>query len=163
MDLADARIRTADPFITSEVLYQLSYVGTDQENTAPAELFARRRDRHGGRGSLNALPRPIPNTDPNHGQPAPLLGPAEPNAEGAAHKRHPPLVPNPARRRGQPAPLLVGASEPNAEGAAQSLPTAESRHASEAGGLSAGSGRKSANKVAHPNSRAPTGRPERAS
>ncbi len=24
---ADARIRTADPFITSEVLYQLSYVG----------------------------------------------------------------------------------------------------------------------------------------
>ena len=25
---ADARIRTADPFITSEVLYQLSYVGT---------------------------------------------------------------------------------------------------------------------------------------
>jgi hypothetical protein len=26
-DKADARIRTADPFITSEVLYQLSYVG----------------------------------------------------------------------------------------------------------------------------------------
>ena len=26
-DEADARIRTADPFITSEVLYQLSYVG----------------------------------------------------------------------------------------------------------------------------------------
>ena len=25
---ADARIRTGDPFITSEVLYQLSYVGT---------------------------------------------------------------------------------------------------------------------------------------
>jgi hypothetical protein len=25
---ADARIRTADPFITSEVLYQLSYVGS---------------------------------------------------------------------------------------------------------------------------------------
>jgi hypothetical protein len=24
---ADARIRTGDPFITSEVLYQLSYVG----------------------------------------------------------------------------------------------------------------------------------------
>ena len=24
---ADARTRTADPFITSEVLYQLSYVG----------------------------------------------------------------------------------------------------------------------------------------
>jgi hypothetical protein len=27
IDRADARIRTADPFITSEVLYQLSYVG----------------------------------------------------------------------------------------------------------------------------------------
>jgi hypothetical protein len=26
---ADERIRTADPFITSEVLYQLSYVGND--------------------------------------------------------------------------------------------------------------------------------------
>ena len=26
---ADARTRTADPFITSEVLYQLSYVGED--------------------------------------------------------------------------------------------------------------------------------------
>ena len=25
---ADGRTRTADPFITSEVLYQLSYVGT---------------------------------------------------------------------------------------------------------------------------------------
>jgi hypothetical protein len=28
---ADARIRTADPFITSEVLYQLSYVGNGPE------------------------------------------------------------------------------------------------------------------------------------
>ena len=27
---ADARTRTADPFITSEVLYQLSYVGVDR-------------------------------------------------------------------------------------------------------------------------------------
>jgi hypothetical protein len=27
---ADARIRTADPFITSEVLYQLSYVGAGE-------------------------------------------------------------------------------------------------------------------------------------
>ena len=26
---ADARTRTGDPFITSEVLYQLSYVGGD--------------------------------------------------------------------------------------------------------------------------------------
>ena len=31
---ADARIRTADPFITSEVLYQLSYVGSEQEDSA---------------------------------------------------------------------------------------------------------------------------------
>ena len=35
-DEADARNRTADPFITSEVLYQLSYVGSDQEDTARA-------------------------------------------------------------------------------------------------------------------------------
>ncbi len=31
---ADARTRTADPFITSEVLYQLSYVGL---HTPPTE------------------------------------------------------------------------------------------------------------------------------
>ena len=31
---ADARIRTADPFITSEVLYQLSYVGGARKCTA---------------------------------------------------------------------------------------------------------------------------------
>ena len=29
---ADARIRTGDPFITSEVLYQLSYVGNEAES-----------------------------------------------------------------------------------------------------------------------------------
>jgi hypothetical protein len=28
-DEADARTRTGDPFITSEVLYQLSYVGSE--------------------------------------------------------------------------------------------------------------------------------------
>lgn len=31
---ADARIRTADPFITSEVLYQLSYVGPARDSLA---------------------------------------------------------------------------------------------------------------------------------
>ena len=31
---ADARIRTADPFITSEVLYQLSYVGPARNSLA---------------------------------------------------------------------------------------------------------------------------------
>lgn len=35
---ADARIRTGDPFITSEVLYQLSYVGA-------ATIVARRKRR----------------------------------------------------------------------------------------------------------------------
>ena len=30
---ADARIRTGDPFITSEVLYQLSYVGGRDESS----------------------------------------------------------------------------------------------------------------------------------
>ena len=35
---ADARTRTADPFITSEVLYQLSYVGTaTPRNTVASE------------------------------------------------------------------------------------------------------------------------------
>jgi len=29
VERADARTRTGDPFITSEVLYQLSYVGED--------------------------------------------------------------------------------------------------------------------------------------
>jgi hypothetical protein len=33
---ADARIRTADPFITSEVLYQLSYVGVGRLSLARA-------------------------------------------------------------------------------------------------------------------------------
>ena len=33
---ADARTRTADPFITSEVLYQLSYVGAGLIVAAPA-------------------------------------------------------------------------------------------------------------------------------
>ena len=32
---ADARIRTADPFITSEVLYQLSYVGRVRHSSGP--------------------------------------------------------------------------------------------------------------------------------
>jgi hypothetical protein len=31
---ADARTRTGDPFITSEVLYQLSYVGGDSSLAA---------------------------------------------------------------------------------------------------------------------------------
>jgi hypothetical protein len=31
---ADARTRTGDPFITSEVLYQLSYVGRESQSSA---------------------------------------------------------------------------------------------------------------------------------
>ena len=34
LEEADARIRTADPFITSEVLYQLSYVGGEGKSSA---------------------------------------------------------------------------------------------------------------------------------
>src|SRR5439155_15325545 len=37
---ADARIRTADPFITSEVLYQLSYVGTAPTLAIVGELLS---------------------------------------------------------------------------------------------------------------------------
>jgi hypothetical protein len=33
---ADARTRTGDPFITSEVLYQLSYVGVGRGQFTPA-------------------------------------------------------------------------------------------------------------------------------
>ncbi|RDI76056.1 hypothetical protein Gocc_0475 [Gaiella occulta] len=47
---ADARIRTADPFITSEVLYQLSYVGAPRivgtsaaASQAPRDPMLRRR------------------------------------------------------------------------------------------------------------------------
>ena len=40
LSVADARIRTADPFITSEVLYQLSYVGSDKEDSALAMPYA---------------------------------------------------------------------------------------------------------------------------
>jgi hypothetical protein len=41
---ADERIRTADPFITSEVLYQLSYVGA----AAKSSGGTRRRVRSSG-------------------------------------------------------------------------------------------------------------------
>ena len=48
---ADARTRTGDPFITSEVLYQLSYVGARRANSSgatdsPPGVRARRRGRH---------------------------------------------------------------------------------------------------------------------
>ena len=38
-DEADARTRTGDPFITSEVLYQLSYVGGDTEFSGGSPAF----------------------------------------------------------------------------------------------------------------------------
>src|SRR5262249_44993457 len=43
IDRADARIRTADPFITSEVLYQLSYVGGGLRSVPPISQFDRLR------------------------------------------------------------------------------------------------------------------------
>jgi hypothetical protein len=58
---ADARTRTGDPFITSEVLYQLSYVGGgrqcyrrcgrvgQRDHGAPAPLMAAARARSSGR------------------------------------------------------------------------------------------------------------------
>ena len=39
---ADARTRTGDPFITSEVLYQLSYVGAADDGIDRAERPATR-------------------------------------------------------------------------------------------------------------------------
>ena len=46
---ADARTRTADPFITSEVLYQLSYVGERQQRYRFAGLAHRREPAHGSK------------------------------------------------------------------------------------------------------------------
>ncbi len=40
---ADERIRTADPFITSEVLYQLSYVGEADGTLVQTPRFPSRR------------------------------------------------------------------------------------------------------------------------
>src|SRR4029079_5990317 len=65
---ADARTRTGDPFITSEVLYQLSYVG------GPRILAARRR--RSGRGDVApaGTKRPEPHRthdqEPTAGSPA---------------------------------------------------------------------------------------------
>lgn len=39
IERADARTRTGDPFITSEVLYQLSYVGGPPSLAAPRALL----------------------------------------------------------------------------------------------------------------------------
>jgi hypothetical protein len=46
-DEADARTRTGDPFITSEVLYQLSYVGRTRHLTGARDEpeFVRIRTR----------------------------------------------------------------------------------------------------------------------
>jgi hypothetical protein len=61
---ADARIRTGDPFITSEVLYQLSYVG---ENGKPP---AKRNVRASGSAARKRTSR-IPCTPGAHrGHPA---------------------------------------------------------------------------------------------
>ena len=40
---ADARTRTGDPFITSEVLYQLSYVGGDADCSRGSDVDRGRR------------------------------------------------------------------------------------------------------------------------
>jgi hypothetical protein len=54
---ADARIRTADPFITSEVLYQLSYVGVGSHSSALASPALARRLPKGGWRARNAAPK----------------------------------------------------------------------------------------------------------
>jgi hypothetical protein len=53
---ADARIRTADPFITSEVLYQLSYVGAGRCILAGRETGI--RPIGPGRRVLGRIPPP---------------------------------------------------------------------------------------------------------
>jgi hypothetical protein len=45
IERADARIRTADPFITSEVLYQLSYVGAVAHSSAAVRADPHRPPR----------------------------------------------------------------------------------------------------------------------
>src|SRR5207248_219873 len=61
---ADARTRTADPFITSEVLYQLSYVGGERKVypsrivTVPAAPSTRTR----WPVLIRFVPKPVPTT-----------------------------------------------------------------------------------------------------
>jgi SAM-dependent methyltransferase len=60
---ADERIRTADPFITSEVLYQLSYVGEDPATvdlTPPLRRSARGAVRHGKTAVASVAPMSSP-------------------------------------------------------------------------------------------------------
>jgi hypothetical protein len=87
---ADARTRTGDPFITSEVLYQLSYVG------GAVIVDARRR---GSKAALAAQRLPLPG---DRALPADVA------------KRRAELAVDP--RRYDPAALAAAAIEPAAHG-----------------------------------------------
>jgi hypothetical protein len=92
---ADARIRTADPFITSEVLYQLSYVGALKRialppSSAPAaatDMAGAVHQTPSPGCSCFAPPKVVmpPNGRRTFG------GNGATDMAGAAHKRHPPL------------------------------------------------------------------------
>jgi hypothetical protein len=56
---ADERIRTADPFITSEVLYQLSYVGAAAKSSAGGAEFRGMGGHDGARRSAAAAAQPV--------------------------------------------------------------------------------------------------------
>src|ERR1700749_1376977 len=80
---ADARNRTGDPFITSEVLYQLSYVGGALKASAPGRQLEVRTDRPAGpeRRLARASPRP--------GSPTVRGRASDPRSSGSA-ERNPP-------------------------------------------------------------------------
>src|SRR4029077_10957271 len=61
---ADGETRTPDPFITSEVLYQLSYVGASQMLAAPDTA---QRTRAGTHPDISARPSPPAVPEREHG------------------------------------------------------------------------------------------------
>ena len=127
---ADARTRTADPFITSEVLYQLATsAGRDSSARRPAGARRRGPDRH-----QPPEPRRTRDEEPTAGR---LRSPQGPRSRAAAT-----AVPRLPRRPGRPRPSLeavdsarVGKqpAQPDEEGSRNSdrfrLNSSTSRHA----------------------------------
>src|SRR5664279_1964562 len=72
--------------------YSVRSAHTTRSATSLSRGVAGRRDRHGGRGSLSAVPNArITNTAHNHCQPAPRLGADEthaPKARRLVHRGH---------------------------------------------------------------------------
>ncbi len=92
---ADAGTRTPDPFITSEVLYQLSYVGVSQDPSPSRPAPAPRRRRAGAAGSRAAA------------DPEGISG----RSAAERHRRHPGRDPDAGRTAGEDG-ILAGTRTP---------------------------------------------------